>query len=160
MRILIAVGAVASAIGSILGLPPAVRALFDDPDGSVRLTLRSATPMTFRQSRIVRGGSTQGYAKRDLALHGALITYDVTAQHFDRAARLPQRLSVQNLTRGTLRTIPTDDLTLSGANGCGCAKWVPAGRPGDRYDVALAIYAPGPVKDEALKVRHISFTAR
>jgi hypothetical protein len=160
LRVLVAVGAIASAAGSILGLPPTIRGLLDHPAGSARLTMRSATPMTFGQSRIARGGTTQGYDKSDVALHGALITYDVIAEHFHRGALLPQRLTVENLTRSTLRAIPTNDLKLSGATGCGCAKWVPATHAGDQYDVALALYPPGPVTGEPLKVRHIRFTAR
>jgi hypothetical protein len=75
-------------------------------------------------------------------------TYNVIAEHFHHGARLPQQLSVENLTRGTLRAIPTNDLALSRATGCGCAKWVPATHAGDRYDVALAIYPPGPASNE------------
>jgi hypothetical protein len=161
LRVLLTAGAVAGALGSILGLPPAVRALFSHPKPMLHLTMRSARTMTFGQSRHELNGTSKGYDKRIVALHGALISYDVVAKHFHNGDKLPRRLTVRNVTHGGLRTVPTVPLTVTSVTSCGCATWVPAPRRGDQYEVALAIYAPGTVgTDSPLKRDRLVFAAR
>jgi hypothetical protein len=161
VKVLLTAGAAAGAIGSILGLPPTVRALFPHhPAPIVNLKMRSAEPMTFGQSRDVVLGRRQSYSKADQALHGALITYKLSTQHYKKGTQLPMQWTVTDLETHQVRRLAAVTMTVEGERVCICHRWVPALNKGHRYQARLGVYAPGGLgSDNAPTEDTIRFTA-
>jgi hypothetical protein len=161
-RGLVALGAVAGAIGSLLGLPHALRNAFRHAQPTVHLAMRRPVPMTWGESRGATLANPLGYTKKEIELPGALVSYDVTTKHFRKGATLPRRVTIIDLDpdRHTKRLVPAPPIQVTRVTRCTCSTWVPTPITGDRYDVIVEIYAPGTERtDDPLKRRDVSFRA-
>jgi hypothetical protein len=163
VRLMLTLGAVAAAIGSVLALVPAVSSLFaGDPEPSATLAVTSARPMRYEQYLRLARRSTVGH-EQDLAVRGAAINYDVVTEHLAEGAEVPIHLEVLNDSdpAEAPRTIVATPLTVSGPRRCGCVDFVPAQQPGDEYVVTVVVLPPGAGDgDQALDRRDVTFRQR
>lgn len=163
VRVLLTLGAIAAAIGSILALVPSVSALFAaDPAPSARLSVSSVRPMTYGQFLRLARRSTAGH-ERELAVRGAAVNYDVVTEHVPEGAEVPLQIEILNDTDPTEDpyTFDPTPLTVHGPRRCGCVDFVPAQQPGDRYAVTVVVLAPGAKDgDQAIGRREITFRQR
>ena len=157
VRIVLTLGALAAAIGSILGLAPKVTALFHHPPPNATVRVTAATPMRYGQYLQTSGRSLRNH-KDQLKVRGALIHYDIAANHVKSGADLPVRLkSVNGSEQERAYTIEAVPVTVQGPR-CGCEDFVPAPRAHDRYVATVAVYAPGSESgDEAMAEDDVGF---
>jgi hypothetical protein len=149
----LAVGAVAGAIGSILGLGTTVAGWFGGkPIGSVEnLRIQSIRPLTYGEWRDREGASTHGPARAQVGISGKLITFQIKTSGYDDKDTLPVRIIVHDVTHRRSRTYIADPARVTAGEDCGCADWVAIPKGRSRYYLEVAVFPPGPIRGDPLK---------
>jgi hypothetical protein len=152
-KLLLAAGALAGAIGSIIALSSTVAAWFNSgPEGTVKsLRIQNIRPLTYGEWRDHENASTRGVPAGQLSILGKLITFDIETSGYDENDELPVRIIVHDIARHHSHSVPTDPARVKAGKDCGCFDWVaiPPGR--SRYYLEVAVFPPGPIRGDPLK---------
>ena len=146
MRTLLAAGAVAAALGSIVGLALTIRGLLDPPAksaGTVEMKILSTTPLTFGDwlRSMPEPVLTDRFSAAQLKQPGRMIAFDVTTENFEVGVQLPLQLTLYGGPRP--KPVPKGTLRVERAKSCGFREWV-AIPPGRRqHTIQVDIYPPG-----------------
>jgi hypothetical protein len=148
MKPLLAVGAAAGAIATILGLGTTVAGwLQGDPGGLVsRLGLQSVKLLTYGEWRSHENIPLTGVPTSQLRTPGRLINYEVDTQGFNDGTRLPVRIIVHNVTLHMSATIDADAIVVTAGDDCTCFDWVAVPSGDAEYFVEVAVFGPGPIR--------------
>lgn len=152
-KAILAVGALAGAIGSIFGLGSTLVGWFDDkPIGNVEeLKIQTIRPLTYGEWVEREGGSTRGMPTKKRAIPGKLIAFQINTSGYDENDELPVRIVVRDVTHSRSQTYPTDPARVKAGEDCGCADWVAIPKGSTRYYLEVAVYPPGPLRGDPLK---------
>jgi hypothetical protein len=152
--VILGLGALAGAIGSVIGVGSTVAGWLDGrPEGTVKsLEIQSVRPLTYGGWRSHENVSTAGTSAGELRSPGALITFNLVTDGYRENDVLPVRIIVHDTTTGQEKdeTIMADPARVRHGKDCGCVDWVPV-PPGRRpYFVEVAVYPPGPIRGDPL----------
>ena len=151
-QFVLAAGALAAAVGSVVGLGTTVSSILDrktpaKPAGKVRtLEVRSVRSLTYGQSRDLGPGDATPVPQSESGRPGELVEYDVETQGFTPEDEMPVSITLSDIEHPENdRTFPGESVSGGGGDDCGCSQWVPVPRGPTRYRVQVAIYQPGPL---------------
>jgi hypothetical protein len=152
-KAILAAGALAGAVGSILGLGSTVASVFTPaPEGTVKsLRIQSIRPLNYGGWRDHEGASRTGVRAAQLRVPGKLITFDIETSGFDDDDELPVRIIVHDLTHDRHPTLLTDPARVRSGKDCGCFDWVAVPRGRTRYFIEVAVFPPGPIRGDPLR---------
>jgi hypothetical protein len=154
-KALLAAGALAGAIGSIIALSSTVAGWFKSgPEGTVKaLRIQTIRPLTYGEWRDHESASTAGVPAAQLQVPGKLITFDIETNGYNDNEELPVRIIVHDVTRHRSHSVLADPARVTAGKDCGCFDWVavPAGR--SRYYLEVAVFPPGPIRGDPLKTK-------
>lgn len=150
---LLAAGALAGAIGSVLALGATVTGWFEpETPGSVTsLRIQSIRPLTYGEWSDHEGASTKGLPRAELAVTGKLVIYELTTRGYRDTDILAVRMIVHDVTHHTSKAIRVDPVRVRHGDTCGCFDWVPVPSGRSRYYLEVAIFPPGPIRGQPLK---------
>jgi hypothetical protein len=154
-QLVLAAGALAAAVGSIVGFGGTVASWLEGPPpGTVRgLSVQSAEVMTYGES-LERDtpGAAADVPESQRRVPGRLIAYDVDTTGFTVKDVLPVRVVLRGGRAGIRRF---DGQPVIGGHGdtCGCSQWVPVPRGNAHYTAEVQIFPPGPVRPGQQPVR-------
>jgi hypothetical protein len=153
IRVILAAGAVAGAIGSILTLGTVARGWLHGHSVGVvtTLRLRNVTQLSYGEWRNHENVSEAGVPRSQLRTPGRLISYDIITHGFSDSTRLPVRIIIHDVTHHVSRSISTESIHVTAGDGCGCFDWIAVRRRKTRYYVEVAVFPPGPVRGQPLK---------
>jgi hypothetical protein len=160
---ILAVGALAGAIFSVIALSTTLWGWFDgDAPGKVtKLGIRGIRPLTYGQWRSHEGVPNRGLTRPQRNAAGKLITFEVATQGYDEGQVLPLRIFLNDTSRASSKRIGSSEILVRHGDSCGCREWVPVPKQGTRYFLEIAVYPPGKIRGEPLRsVLSRIFTAR
>jgi hypothetical protein len=145
LQLVLAAGALAAAIGSIIGVGGTVGGwLKGAPPGVVdSMKLVQVHSLRYGDWRRHEGGTNAGVAPSELRTRGKMLGYHIETHGFDAQDALPVRMIVHDLTHDRIRVIEGNPVLGTGATKCTCFDWVAIPRGRTRYYVEIAMYQPG-----------------
>jgi hypothetical protein len=155
VRAVLAAGAVAGAVGSIVALAVAVYHLIPrpGPEGTVAIRVLSTSPMTYGEWLKHEGVRMPGLPAARRRTPGRFILYDVSTDHFKSGAVLPVRLVVNG---PATRTFSADPLKVTRGKTCGCKDWIPLDwvprPPRGPYTIEVDVHQPGTIGETPLRL--------
>jgi hypothetical protein len=162
-KTILAVGALAGAIGSVIALGSTLAGWLDDsPGGNVeKLRIQSIRPLTYGEWRSHESVSAAGVPRSQLRAPGKLVTFDVVTNGYSDDDVLPVRIIIHDITHQRSNTIVADPARVKHGKDCGCVDWVPVPPGRTSYYLEVAVFPPGPIRGDPLKsVASDRFAAR
>jgi hypothetical protein len=152
-RPVLALGALAAALGSILALAASLGGLFSgSPPGEVTtFQLQPLQPLSYGEWRQHEHVSNAGVAAAQLETPGRLIAYDLDTAGFRSGSFLPVRIILHDVTHRRSTTIDGDPIEVNGHRDCGCFDWVAVPEGDVRYFVEVAVFAQSAAREQPLK---------
>jgi hypothetical protein len=151
VQLVIAAGALAAAVGSIVGLGGAVASLFEShgprPAKVLQLRVQGVQSMThgeWLESDVPGAAATE--SERDRSRPGKLISFHLDTAHLTTKDELAVRVILYDLTHRTHKTFEVEPIIGGDGDSCGCTRWVPVPRGRTRYRARVLIFQPGKLK--------------
>ena len=150
---MLALGALAAALGSILALAASLGGLFSGsaPGEVTMFQLQQLQPLSYGEWRQHEHVSNAGIAAAQLDTPGRLIAYDLDTAGFRSGSFLPVRIILHDVTHRRSTTIDGDPIEVKGHLDCGCFDWVAVPEGNVRYFVEVAVFGQGPAREQPLK---------
>jgi hypothetical protein len=149
VQLVLAAGALAAAVGSIVGFGGTVASWLDGPPpGKVSgLRVQSAQPMTYGEAlERAQRGAAETVPERFRRRPGMAIPFHLDTGNLTTKDVLPVRIILHDRTRGTSRTFMGQSVIGGDGDQCGCWKWIPVPRGRTRDTAEVLIFPAGRLK--------------